>query len=381
MMRRLNSQRGVALVSVLFVVALTVIIAVEMSGRLQLQVTRTTNINGARQAYWYAIGAEQLAKQMIKRINSDETNRSTTIHSGQDWAQQGLNYPVDGGTIGGELKDLQSCFNLNSLAQDPRADGSSQNNVANAPTNNTGGGLKPADNNGKSDGNGDDRKRNSDLSPERRKGIPFAMEAFTRLLDDLGINEISDIPPEYLAQRLKDFIDADARLTGAGGMEEDDYMGLEIPYLASNSLMSSVSELRLVQGFTPQIVAKIKPFVCVIPGDTRLKININTLDPEKTELLTAILHGLSKQDAQSLISGAQPDGYESVQDMWEKSEMNRVDEKVKTEAIKFFDVTTQFFELKAETTYGDSKFYLNSKLQLNQSKQVTVIARRFGVDL
>ncbi len=377
MNKRLAKQRGVALISVLFVVALTVIIAVEMSGRLQLQMLRTTNINGARQAYWYAIGAEQLAKQMIARINSEKDNRSSTIHAGQDWSQQGLNYPVDGGTIGGELKDLQSCFNLNSLAQDPLAETKSNNQNASTPTPNSGGGLKPVENNGRKE----ERKTLGDLSAQRRKGIPFAMEAFTRLLQELGIDEISDVPPEYLAQRLKDFIDADSRLTGSGGMEEDDYMGLEIPYLASNSMMSSVSELRLVQGFTPQILTKIKPYICVIPGDSRLKININTLDPEHSELLVAMLSGLSKQDAEALIAGAQPDGYETVQDMWDKSEMNRVEDKVKSEAIKYFDVTTQYFELKAQTSYGDSKFYLNSKLQLNQSKQVTVIARRFGVDL
>lgn len=380
MIKRLSSQRGVALISVLFVVALTVIITVEMSSRLMLQLTRTTNLNGSRQAYWYAIGAEQLAKQLLKRINSEKDSRSSTIHSGQDWAQQGVNYPVEGGTIGAELKDLQSCFNLNSLAQDPRADGEENKDTPAVGANNNGGGLKPAEDDKDKNSDGE-RKHNSDMSPERRKGIPFAMEAFTRLLDQLGIDEISDVPPEYLAQRLKDFIDADARLTGAGGMEEDDYMGLEIPYLTSNSLMSSLSELRLVAGFTPQIVAKIKPYVCVIPGDSRLKININTLDPEKTQLLTAILDGLSEQDAQSLISGAQPDGYENVQDMWSKSEMNRVEDKVKSEAIKYFDVTTEYFELKVQTSFGDSKFYLNSKLQLNQSKQVTVIARRFGVDL
>lgn len=374
-MIRLKTQQGVALVTVMFVVALTVIISVEMSGRLQLQMNRTTNINGNRQAYWYAIGAEQLAKQMLKRINSEKDNRSNAIHSGQDWAQQGLNYPVDGGTIGGELKDLQSCFNLNSLAQDPL----SQASGSGTPTPTAGGGgLKPASGQPTTPGAG---KTTANLSAARRKGIPYAMEAFQRLLEELQIDEVSEDPPEYLAQRLKDWLDQDSRLTGAGGMEEDDYMGLAIPYLAANSLMSSVSELRLVAGFTPAVLSKLKPYICVIPGDSRLKININTLDPEKSELLAAMLPGLSTDDAGSLISGAQPDGYDNVSDMWDKTEMNRVDSKAKDEAIKYFDVTTEYFELKAQTSYGESKFYLNSKLHINQSKQVTVVARRFGVDL
>jgi general secretion pathway protein K len=369
----LGSQRGVALVSVLFVVALTVIIAVEMSGRLQLQVHRTTNLIGNRQAYWYAVGAEQLVKQQIKRINGKDS-RSNVIHSGQDWAQTGLEFPVDGGKISGELKDLQACFNLNALAADATSAGSGTNNQngsnvlgANRPAK---GGSPAAPNN------------NANInSAARRQGIPFAMEAFQRLLEDLEVDSISDAPPEYLAQRLKDWLDSDGRQTGGGGMEEGDYMGLEIPYLAANSLMTSVSELRMVGGFTPAVMNKIKDYICVIPGDKKFKINVNTLDSEKPELLTAILKGLSKSDAQSLISGSGTEGYEKLSDFWEKSEMSQVDTKVKEEAIQYFDITTSYFALKAETSFGDSKFYLNSKLHINESKQVTVIARKFGVDL
>jgi general secretion pathway protein K len=389
MMARMNrtslgNQRGVALVTVLFVVALTVIVAVEMSGRLQLQVQRTTNLTGNRQAYWYAVGAEQLVKQQLKRINEDDKggggkSGGNVIHSGQDWAMTGLEFPVDGGKIAGELKDLQACFNLNSLAADATAAGSGgNNNNANNTNPPNQGGLTPSGD--KPDANNNTNNNNAN-SPARRQGIPFAMEAFQRLLEDLEIDSISDAPPEYLAQRLKDWVDADSRQTGGGGMEEGDYMGLEIPYLAANTLMTSVSELRLVGGFTPAVYNKIKDYICVIPGDQILKININTLDPEKPELLTAMLKGLSKSDAQSLISGSQPEGYAQVSDFWDKSEMSQVDSRVKEEAIQYFDVTTSYFALKAETNFGDSKFYLNSKLHINASKQVTVIARKFGVDL
>ena len=91
--------------------------------------------------------------------------------------------------------------------------------------------------------------------------------------------------------------------------------------------------------------------------------------------------GLSVEDAKAIISGGQPDGYEKVSDFLDRSEFTRIEQGVKDEAQQYFDVTTQYFALRAQSSYGDSKFYLNSKLHVNESKQVTVIARRFGVDL
>ncbi len=365
---RPSKQRGVALVSVLFVVALTAIVAVEMTERLQLQIHRTTNLTGSRQAYWYAVGAEHYVKQQLKRINEDPNKRSNTIHAGQDWAKP-LQFPVDGGTIAGELKDLQACFNLNSLAA--TVGGANTPKPTTPPTTGT-----PRPNPSPTPA-----PTPAPTSPARKKGITFEMEAFERLLVELEIDTISEAPPEYLTQRLKDWLDEDGRQTGGGGMEEGDYMALEIPYLAANTLMTSVSELRLIGGFTPAVVAKLKPYVCVIPASQMLKININTMTADTALLLSAMLKGLDVDDAQALISGGQPDGYEKVSDFWSKPEMSQIDQGAKDEAIKYFDITTSYFELKAETSYGDSKFFLNSKLHVNQSKQVTVIARKFGVDL
>jgi general secretion pathway protein K len=346
---------GVALISVLFVIALTVIVAVEMSGRLQLQLQRTTNISGTRQAYWYAVGAENLVIQQLKRIHDKGKGGKTSgnvVHLGQDWAKTGMVFPVDGGNISGEISDLQSCFNLNALAGEAES---------------AGGTVQPK----------------GQLQGQRRtgrNGKPYALEAFQRLLEGLEIDDISEQPAEYLAQRLKDWLDADGTQTGGGGMEEGDYMSLAIPYLAANTLMGSVSELRLIGGFTPVVIAKIRPYVCVIPGSKALKININTLDGEKAELLSALFDGLSKDDAQTVISGSGPEGYKSVEQLLELSEIKGLEGKDK--AKEHFDVTTQYFELKAHTTYGESAFYLNSTLHINnESKQVSVIARKFGVDL
>jgi general secretion pathway protein K len=44
-------------------------------------------------------------------------------------------------------------------------------------------------------------------------------------------------------------------------------------YRAPHRLMASVSELRLVRGMTPELFAKLAPFVCVLPEKTKININ------------------------------------------------------------------------------------------------------------
>ena len=46
-------QRGMALLVVLLILSVMVIIASNMSGRLQLELRRTANITTGKQAWWY----------------------------------------------------------------------------------------------------------------------------------------------------------------------------------------------------------------------------------------------------------------------------------------------------------------------------------------
>ena len=110
----IKNQRGIALITVMLIVALSAVILMQMTTRLQLQMQRTENIALNQQAYWYAMGAEAFAKRVL--ITSFEENKKIT-HLGQSWAQGETSYPVDFGQITGEIKDLQSCLNLNALRQ------------------------------------------------------------------------------------------------------------------------------------------------------------------------------------------------------------------------------------------------------------------------
>ncbi|MDX1391897.1 MAG: type II secretion system minor pseudopilin GspK, partial [Rheinheimera sp.] len=160
-------QAGVALVAVLMILAIVVVIAVNMTGRLQLQLQRQQNLQQQQQAFWYAMGAEQFSRVLLSRTLAGQE----TVNLSQDWALQGATFPVEDGTIAGDIKDLRSCFNLNALQ-----------NVA--PQNGS----------------------RTEQSP--------AQKAFQRLLE-LKAADLS-MPAEYLTARLGDWLDEDSLLSTAG---------------------------------------------------------------------------------------------------------------------------------------------------------------------
>jgi general secretion pathway protein K len=318
-------QKGVALIIVLMVVALVSILATEMGARLQLQVKRAANIKDNNQAYWYAMGAEEFARKSIQQlIKADDS----VINLNQPWAQEFI-YPLSGGGIEAQLEDQQSCFNINSLGK-ALADGES---------------------------------------------ISQELVAFRSLLDKVEV-DIPDFAADTLRDSLADWLDADTNLREYGA-EDRDYESLAHPYLAANTLMSSKSELRLVNGVEQTWLKDLLPLLCVLP-ESELKININTLTQDKAALLAA-LTGLSKQDAGSLISNRNTDGYKNATDFLAQAEFSQVTLSDKQKA--WFTVTTKYFILHTKTRYNKATFAMDSLFHIDQNNQVRVVMREFGGQL
>ncbi|WP_235869516.1 hypothetical protein [Veronia nyctiphanis] len=68
----MRAQRGVALLVVLFIVALMTSIAVSMSGRLFVNFNRIESQLRYEQAFWYNQGVELMAKTLLKQVIPDE---------------------------------------------------------------------------------------------------------------------------------------------------------------------------------------------------------------------------------------------------------------------------------------------------------------------
>lgn len=361
------SQSGVALIAVMMVVAFVVLIAVSMSGRLQLELQRQINLQQRQQALWLALGAEQFIQRLLKKSAAGKE----TTNLSQEWATQGAVFPVEQATISGTVTDLQACFNLNALLP---ASGNNNNNQGNDRDNNTDLSPNPAETPGRdSDKQNQAAKANS--ANNVRPGIQTpAQQAFVRLLEQ-NAQELT-MPPDYLVARVADWLDPDSTLQSAGGAEENDYAALEMPYYSANSLMVSKSELRVILDMTPADYALVAPLVCVIPQVSSLKINVNTMTEQQAPVLAALIPGLSEDDAKSVISGRPEKGYDDIGEFF--SSNSALFSQPPTEEVKaLFDVKSTYFQAEISIDTADSNFSMTSLLKLGDN-QVQVVARRFG---
>jgi general secretion pathway protein K len=91
--------------------------------------------------------------------------------------------------------------------------------------------------------------------------------------------------PEVLAHNLMDYVDADSERV-KGGAEDEEYLARRPPSRAANRALLSVDELRAVEGFTPELVEALRPYVTVYPyTGSNIGINPNTAPPWVLALL------------------------------------------------------------------------------------------------
>ena len=339
------SQRGVALITVMLIVALCAVIASQMTARLQMQMQRSANITFNQQAYWYAMSAEAFTKRVL--ISTLKADKNVT-NLGQLWAQEEKAYPVDFGEISGKITDLQSCLNLNALR---------------APV----GSFKPSDDN---DNNNNNTSRNG-----KKETKNLARIAFEGLLINLSLEGVSQFEAESMADALTDWLDANSGISSAGGAEDSDYASREFPYLAANNYLASVNELRVIAHFSPTVIEAIKPYVCVLPENEQHKVNINTIDSEHIELLQALLDS-TLEEAQDVMSARGEKGFKSLDDFYNSPEIVKL--KDFNDKKDQFVVDSEYFTLKASASFNNSFFVMNSVMKVTKNTHIDVLSRTVG---
>lgn len=222
-------QRGVALITVLLVFALVAVIAAGMLHRGQLSLRGVANLLDTRQGYYYALAGETFARQILARDVTEGHGQVDTLS--EAWAQtrEQPPFPIDGGSIELEIRDLQGLFNLNSVI----------------------------------DAQGLPR--------------PEGIEQFKRLLTVLQLD------PNYADQWL-DWVDRDQQRS-ANGAEDADYPD----YRTAGHAEADISALRLLHSMQPQDYAKLAPHVTVLPVSDAL-VNVNTADASVLRALSPIIN-------------------------------------------------------------------------------------------
>ena len=236
--RHRSAPRGVALVSVLLIVAVTTALAYEIANRHAFGVAVSRQVLSGSQAREYALGGEQYARQLLYADWEEEKTRSKDTLL-EDWSSTTEPFEVDDGGIEMRIVDLSSRFNLNSVSG---ADGAQ--NAA------------------------------------RLKRL------FTQL----------ELDPNYVDAWI-DWIDPDQEVQPYGA-EDADYLLREPPHRAANQPAVDMSELRLAVPFESRDeYARLRPHVTVLPTD-RLTININTVTEA---VLASLAPNFPAADAQLLV--------------------------------------------------------------------------------
>ncbi|NNM01526.1 MAG: type II secretion system minor pseudopilin GspK, partial [Gammaproteobacteria bacterium] len=110
-----------------------------------------------------------------------------------------------------------------------------------------------------------------------------------------------------IVQALQDWLDGDAQTRFPNGAEDDYYLNLPVPYRAANAPFADISELRLVRGVTPEIYAKLAPYLTVLP--VMSDIDVNSAPPE---VLMSLGPFLTRDIAEGIVSRREIQRFESV---------------------------------------------------------------------
>ena len=307
------SQHGIALLTILVMVALATILAATIAKRQSNTAENTGYLMRQNQSLLYAKSAEAFFSELLIQ---DSENSNDIDHLQENWAKPMPPFPVDEGFVSGRLIDESGKFNLNNLV--------------------------------KADGTVDDSAR----------------RWFERLLQRVGL------PPE-LSQAVIDWQDANDETTGAMGAESNYYQGLDPAYLAPNSLFHSAEELKLVRGFEGKNYDLIKPYITALPEPT--KINVNTapalllasIDPQVD--MNAVEQDLQAQQANLTY-------FNSVEDLWKLNTFSGIEAQNKTDASAWLDVKSNYFTAQIEVLLNERKRQFTSSL-MRKDQQVIVYSR------
>lgn len=249
--------RGVALLTVMFIMVLLTTLVVYLVEDEYLAIRRVANQQESEQGFHIAVYAEQLARKVLE----SDARENETDHAGEAWATEAPAVSdADSAALHTDIDDLQGRFNLNNLA-----------------------------------GGQDD----------------VWYPAFQRLLTVL------DLDPG-LADAVVDWVDADINVSGHYGAEDTAYQLNNPSYRAANRPMVHVSELGWIRGMTPEAIQTLRPHVTALPA-SEVRINVNTATNAVLRIMTPDILDASR--AASLITARGEEGYADVDEFLARNEL------------------------------------------------------------
>lgn len=255
-----ENQKGVALIMAMMIVALVAVVAVEISWRFELSMSRNSNRWYGMQAAAYLQGAEQLAMVALQEDLKD-ANTKDVDHLGEQWAQQAMPFPTDHGWVKGQIEDAHGRFNIN-LMYIPA--GTCRDGKPPPPPSSTNQGVCPG------------------YQGDPCKDYSAAQHVFIRLLQTINLGTVDEAlyidtqTAMEITDSVIDWLDEDSLPTYPGGAESSHYEGLDVPITIANQEMVSVSELQVIKGMPPALYNQLVHYVIALPLKNVTQMNINT---------------------------------------------------------------------------------------------------------
>lgn len=254
-------QRGVALLVAMLVLAIATIVATQIFYQQQIAIRRTLNQLQAEQLYQLAISTEAWIKVILK----EDMALNKFDYAGDNWARQNALFDAEGAVIKTKITDYQSCFNLNNLVLNGKAQ-------------------------------------------------PVQIKILQNLMAQLKLN------PE-LVWPLVDWLDADDEPYPAGA-EWETYSRLTPSYRAANFRMIELTELYAISGWKTETINTLTPYICALPpapeftatgrffhNSENSSININTASEV---LLRALSAEMVNANLMNILEYRKNKGYSSI---------------------------------------------------------------------
>ena len=230
-------QSGTVIITVLMLIAVATYLAVEMTYRQRIDITRTGTLLALSQSEENVKSAEALAQYvLVEDFSAGIKNTPNTDNLEEQWTTP-VQTSLGQGIIEGEITDLQGRFNINRLLLTGNTD---------------------------------------------------AKDQFVNLLGNLHIpiDSSSSLTPASIAGRVVDWLDVDHDIE-TDGHEDQEYLLLDPAYTAADRVLVDLSELMLIAGITREDLDILAPHVALLPPMATLNVNTATDETLKAYCLDA----------------------------------------------------------------------------------------------
>lgn len=313
---RLKNEQGIALLLVLLILSLLVALILEFDAEARREYREAAVFRNSLAAGTLARSGVQAARAVLRQdARADARIQRPYDGPTEVWAMPVAGYQLGDGTVSAVIEDEKAKFNLNDLVAQPDA-------------------------------------KSREVRISRLKRLFELLRLDPRLVDGIADWTDADDAPE------------------PNGAETAYYQALTPPYRAANGPFNTLAELRLVKGFSGELVATLSRYLTVYPQKADGLINLNTADPV---VIQALDPRITPSLAQAVVQ-ARP--LKSVQDLDRVSGLENIGKELRMTST--YTVRSDHFSTLVTARVGDVGRSVRAVIQRsNGTGETSLLLLRF----